>query len=70
MLGTILWYSPIKSYGFILGEDEERYFLHITELPYNYQVKPNEEVEFEPDMTEKGLRAKKVRFLNDNRSNE
>lgn len=51
MIGTVRKYISNKGYGFIDGEDGERYFFHITKTNLNpasrYQL-DNLMVEFDP----------------------
>ena len=63
MEGIVISYSDIKGFGFILGEDQERYFVHYSNILMDgFQTLQIEDiVEFDPDENEKGLYAKNVR---------
>ncbi|MDA3855150.1 MAG: cold shock domain-containing protein [Candidatus Woesearchaeota archaeon] len=64
MKGTIKWYRKEKGYGFITGEDEKDYFLHLTALPQNVDNVEGKEVEFEVETTQRGVQATKIVFPN------
>lgn len=57
MQGKIKWYNYQKGYGFILGDDEEQYFLHRSQVNESMNLKENMRVEFTPTATEKGKQA-------------
>ena len=68
MLGKVKWFRGDRGYGFILGEDQKDYFLHIRELDANLvdvqlniiDLKANDRVEFTPSVNSKGGVALKV----------
>ena len=33
MYGTVRWFSNLKGYGFIVGDDHRDYFIHKSSLP-------------------------------------
>lgn len=48
MRGTILWFNPVRKFGFILSqEDEKQYFVHQSSLPVDYQPSQEDCVEFD-----------------------
>ncbi|MBN1377457.1 cold shock domain-containing protein [Candidatus Woesearchaeota archaeon] len=61
MKGTVKWFNPRKGFGFIKGEDEKEYFVHISQVPQDASLNEDDEVEFEAEETEKGLQAQKVK---------
>jgi len=61
MKGKVKWYSETKGYGFIIGEDNQEYFMHITEIYSAKPLKKGEEVEFQESRSKKGLQAVKVK---------
>ncbi len=65
MEGVVIRFSDMKGFGFILGEDNERYFVHYSEIQMEgFQTLQIEDiVEFDPDKGPKGLNAKNVRKL-------
>ena len=59
--GKVKFFNPNKGYGFILGEDEEDYFVHVSSLPEGIDsLTEGVEVSFDFIKTEKGLQAKNV----------
>lgn len=66
MKGKIVSYVESKKFGFIDGEDNQSYFLHISALIEQSQhvnLVVGAKVEFDPVPTPKGLSAKKVTIL-------
>ena len=57
MNGKVKWYNHRKGYGFISGEDNEDVFVHSTDIPEGTLLKEDDEVEYEVEKTEKGLKA-------------
>lgn len=58
MIGTVLWFSSERGYGFILGEDENKYFLHRSNLvDIHFTPSEGDEVDFDFEDTNKGLLA-------------
>ena len=57
MKGKIKWFNLQKGFGFIQGEDEEDYFLHISHVPAGEELKEDQEVEFDIVPTGKGKQA-------------
>ncbi len=66
MKGSVKWFSKNKGYGFIVGEDENEYFVHWKSISGDgfKTLVQNEEVEFDAKETEKGLQAEEVKRLN------
>lgn len=62
MKGKVTWYSSLKGYGFIEGEDGKAYFVHQSNILKDgfRKLKGDRAVEFEPAEGEKGLSATKV----------
>ncbi|MBR9728497.1 cold-shock protein [Shewanella intestini] len=63
MKGEIISYMSSKKYGFVRGDDNESYFLHISSLidpSLEPQLVKGVFVEFEPTPTPKGIAAKQV----------
>ena len=66
MKGVIRWFSKEKGFGFILGEDEKNYFVHIKDIKGLDIPKEKDKVEFEIIKTEKGLKAVNVKIIDKN----
>lgn len=62
MKGKIKWFSTQKGYGFILGDDEQDYFVHVSQIPVGQNLNEDMEVEFDIVQTEKGNQAHNVRL--------
>ena len=60
MKGKVKFYSEVKSFGFIAGEDGKEYFVHSTGLASGVTISKDDEVTFEVEQGEKGPKAVKV----------
>ena len=58
MQGKVKWFSHKKAYGFILGEDGNDYFVHLTDC--RKEPVEGQDATFEPSKGAKGLAAKNV----------
>ena len=63
MEGTVKWFSGRKGYGFIKGEDENEYFVHITQVPEGVFINEGDKVSFEAVETDKGMQAQEIEML-------
>ncbi len=65
MKGKVKWFDKKKGYGFIEGEDGRDYFVHFSDVEKDgfRALEEGEEVEFEPQETDRGTKAIKVRSL-------
>ena len=65
MKGTVKNFNAEKGYGFIRTEEGEDVFFHFSVIQCEgfKTVNPGDEVEYEYNETEKGLRATKVTKL-------
>ena len=63
MKGVTKWFN--KGYGFITGEDGQDYFCHWKDISGEgfRSLVENQPVEFDPEMSEKGLKAKNVKKI-------
>ncbi|WP_029523562.1 cold shock domain-containing protein [Persephonella sp. KM09-Lau-8] len=66
MKGVIKWFSKERGYGFILGEDNKNYFVHIKDIEGLDIPKEKDIVEFEITETEKGAQAINVKIIEKN----
>lgn len=64
--GKVKKFSKEKGFGFIQGEDGKDYFFYYTALNMKgfKTVDPDQEVQFEVEETEKGLRAADIDIIN------
>jgi len=60
MKGTVKWFNERKGYGFIAGEDDQEYFVHMSALGEGVSLRENDKVTFEPEKSDRGLQATKV----------
>ena len=60
MKGTVKWFNEGKGFGFIAGEDDQEYFVHISALGEGVSIREGDSVEFEPSKNERGLQATNV----------
>ena len=60
MNGTVKWFNETKGYGFIQGEDNTDYFVHISEIPENARLGEGDQVTFEIEETDRGYKAVQV----------
>ena len=65
MKGTVKMFNKEKGYGFIRGEDGKDYFFHYSVLVMDdYKTaEKGENVEFDVQDSERGLRAKDVKKI-------
>ena len=63
MKGIVKWYNIRKGYGFISGKDNEDVFVHNSDIPEGTLLKEEDEVEYEIEKTNKGLKAIDIKLL-------
>ena len=65
MKGTVKMFNKEKGYGFIRGEDGKDYFFHYSVLVMDdfKTAEKGEEVEFDVQESERGLRANNVKKI-------
>jgi CspA family cold shock protein len=61
MKGNVKWYNPRKGYGFIHGEDEKDVFVHQSDIPLGTSLSENDEVQYEIEKSDRGLKAKNIK---------
>ncbi|MFH1608278.1 MAG: cold shock domain-containing protein [archaeon] len=60
MKGTVKFFNIEKEFGFIVGEDEQEYFVHKTGLQEGVTLDKDDVVTFETEKGDKGIKAVKV----------
>lgn len=62
MLGKVKSFNKDKGYGFITSDSGEDYFFHYSALQMDSfkTIDIGTQVEFEPEKTDRGLRASKI----------
>ena len=63
MQGTVKWYNPRKSYGFIEIEEGKDVFVHQNALPEGTFLNDGDSVEFDLEQSPKGPQAINVKKL-------
>ncbi len=63
MKGNVKFFNNSKAFGFITGEDEKDYFVHVSGLEEGVVLRDNDEVEFEVEEGERGPKAVNVKKL-------
>ena len=61
MIGKVKFYNEMKEFGFIIGDDDEEYFVHKTGLEDGVRITENDAVEFETEHNDRGLKAVNVK---------
>ena len=63
MKGKIKWFNVQKGFGFVLGEDEKDYFLHVSQVPEEFTLREDDQVEFDVIQTDRGPQAQNLKKL-------
>ncbi len=64
MKGIVKFYDIRKGFGFIRGNDGHTIFVHKSAIPFfDIFLLPGENVEYQVDTTEKGLKAVNIKKL-------
>ncbi len=63
MNGKVKWYNPRKGFGFIESEEGNDIFVHRTSVPQGTFLNEGDEVEFETEETDKGIKAINIKKL-------
>lgn len=64
MNGKVKFFNRGRSFGFIIGEDDKEYFVHISSIAGEPKILfEDDEVEFDTEKTEKGLAAINVKKI-------
>ena len=57
MTGVVKMYTERHGYGFIVGDDGQSYFAHISKVKNARELQPGQSVLFDTENTEKGIAA-------------
>ena len=60
MKGNVKFFNGTKRFGFITGEDGKDYFVHKSDLGDGVFLKEEDQVTFDPEESDKGLKAVNV----------
>ena len=60
MNGTVKFFNATKGFGFVVGEDEKEYFVHISGLADGVQLNENDAVTFDVEQGDRGPKAVNV----------
>lgn len=60
MKGKVKFFNDAKGFGFIIGEDDKEYFVHVSGLSEGVRLEENKDVDFEVVDGERGPKADKV----------
>lgn len=63
MEGIVDWFNAKKRFGFVTGENGEKYFLHLSAIPKGTFVREGDKVSFEAVETDKGKQAQNIQLL-------
>lgn len=63
MKGKVKFFNTQKGFGFVSGEDEKEYFMHVSQLPEDTIPQENDEVEFTAEQTDRGLQAQNIQLI-------
>ncbi len=62
MDGKVKFFSDDKNFGFIIGDNDEEYFVHSTQVLGDTMLEKDDKVEFEVVEGQKGLAANNVKL--------
>jgi CspA family cold shock protein len=63
MQGKVKFFNVKKGFGFITGEDNQDYFVHISQVPKDAVLNEKVSVNFNPTQTDRGMQAKDVKLI-------
>ena len=63
MKGKVKFFNRTKRFGFITGEDEKEYFVHLSQVENQRFLFENDEVEFSASTNDRGLAAENVKII-------
>lgn len=63
MNGKIKWYNARKGFGFVESEDGKDIFVHRSAIPAGVFLNEGDNIEFETEETDKGVKAVNIKKL-------
>jgi CspA family cold shock protein len=60
MEGTVKFYDDVKGFGFIVGSDDEEYFVHRSAIDDDTRLNDDMDVTFTASEGDRGLKAEDV----------
>lgn len=63
MEGKVKFFNTKKGFGFIHGDDEKDYFVHISAVPRGVFLRENDSVTFDAAEGDRGLKAENVQLV-------
>jgi CspA family cold shock protein len=60
MEGTVKFFDSVKGFGFIIGTDDEEYFVHKSAIESGTSLDEDDEVTFTPTEGDRGPKAEDV----------
>ena len=61
MNGKVKFFNRTKGFGFIVGEDDKDYFVHLSQVEGQEPLNENDDVEFEAGSNDRGPVAESVK---------
>ena len=65
MEGIVNWFNVNKGFGFVKGEDDVDYFVHISSIPKDVILKEGDKISFIVKSTDRGKQAVDVERIDD-----
>ena len=62
--GKVKFFNEQKGFGFIVGDDAQDYFVHISDIKEGKILRQEDEVSFDEEKGDKGLKAINVELVN------
>lgn len=61
MNGTVKFFNEMKGFGFVTGEDDKEYFVHITAIGEGVRLAEGDAVTFDVEQGDRGPKAVNVK---------
>jgi cold shock CspA family protein len=66
MRGRVKWFSTERGYGFVTDEHASDYYFAVRDVVGSKLPRSDDEIEFSPERTERGLHATNIRIAKEN----